>query len=144
MLTTAAGATVSEASTTEHQYALSGLTPGTAYVAKVRTVCGDGLYSTFASTSFTTVTIGIDGVAEPACTIYPNPTSSATTISVTGISGKVKIAVVDMNGREVTSETLDCSGDCAKSIDVENLSQGAYFVRITGENVSMVRKLIVR
>ena len=144
VLTTAAGATVSEASTTEHQYALTGLTPGTAYVAKVRTVCGDGVYSTFASTSFTTVTIGIDGVVEPACTIYPNPTSSATTISVTGISGKVKIAVVDMNGREVTSEMLDCSGDCAKSIDVENLSQGAYFVRITGENVSMVKKLIVR
>ena len=155
VLTTAAGTTVSEASTTEHQYALTGLTPGTGYVAKVRTVCGDGVYSTFASTSFTTLTVGIDGVAEPACTIYPNPTSSATTIRITGITGKVKIAVIDMNGREVAvatsgsngtlgGETLECSGDCAKSFDVDRLAQGAYFVRITGENVSMVRKLIVR
>ena len=144
VLTTAAGTTVSEASTTEHQYALNGLTPGTAYVAKVRTVCGDGVYSTFASTTFTTNTIGIDGVAEPGCTIYPNPTSSTTTITVSGVSGKVKIAVIDMNGREVASETLECSGDCAKSFDVDRLAQGAYFVRVTGENVSMVKKLIVR
>jgi hypothetical protein len=29
-------------------------------------------------------------------------------------------------------------------MDVERLAQGAYFVRITGENVNMVKKLIVR
>jgi hypothetical protein len=144
VVTTAAGTTVSEASTTEHQYALSGLTPGTGYVAKVRTVCGDGVYSTFASTSFSTLTVGIDGVAEPACTIYPNPTSSTTTITVAGVSGKVKIAVIDLHGSELATTTLDCTGDCTKSFDVDRLAQGAYFVRITGENVSMVRKLIVR
>jgi hypothetical protein len=144
VVTTATGTTVSEASTTEHQYALSGLTPGTGYVAKVRTVCGDGVYSTFASTSFSTLTVGIDGVAEPACTIYPNPTSSTTTITVAGVSGKVKIAVIDLHGSELATTTLDCTGDCTKSFDVDRLAQGAYFVRITGENVSMVRKLIVR
>ena len=144
VLTTAAGATVSENSTTERQFQLTGLTPGTAYVAKVRTVCGDGQYSDFASVSFTTNSVGIADVTAPACTIYPNPTSGATTVSVSGISGKVRIAIVDMNGREVTSETLDCSGDCAKTMSVDNLAQGAYFVRITGENANMVRKLIVR
>ena len=144
VLADAGGTTVSEASTTEHQYALTGLTPGTGYVAKVRTVCGDGLYSSFVSTSFTTNTIGIDDVSGASCTIYPNPTSSATTITVAGVSGKVRIAVIDMNGREVAGETLECSGDCAKSMDVDRLAQGAYFVRITGENVSMVKKLIVR
>ena len=144
VLTDAAGATIVEASTTERQFALSGLTPGTAYIAKVRTVCGDSIYSDFAITYFTTSTIGIDGVAEPTCTIYPNPTCSATTVSINGVNGKVRISVVDINGREVAAETLDCSGGCAMSIDIENLAQGAYFVRITGENVSLVRKLIVR
>ena len=63
--------------------------------------------------------------------------------------------MIDITGREVVvatsgsngtlgGETLDCSGDCAKTMDVDRLGQGAYFVRITGENVSMVRKLIVR
>ena len=144
VLTNASGATLSEARTNEQNYQLNGLTPGTSYIVKVRTVCGDDQYSDYASTSFTTIAVGIDGVAEASCTIYPNPTSSATTISVSGVSGKVKIAVVDMNGRTVASELLECSADCTKTMDVERLAQGAYFVLITGENVNMVRKLIVR
>jgi hypothetical protein len=138
------GATIGQFRTIERQHLFTGLTPGFTYNAKVHTICGYSIYSTFASVSFTTVQVGIDDVVEPACTIYPNPTSSATTIRVVGISGKVKIAVVDMNGREVSSETLECSGDCANTMDVDGLAQGAYFVRITSGNVSMVKKLIVR
>jgi hypothetical protein len=29
-------------------------------------------------------------------------------------------------------------------MDIDNLAQGAYFVRITAENTNMVKKLIVR
>ena len=61
-----------------------------------------------------------------------------------GVNGLVKIAVVDMNGRTVASETLECSSDCVKTMDVEKLAQGAYFVRITGQEINMVRKLIIR
>ena len=144
VLTNVEGATLSEAGTTERQYQFNSLTSGTAYVVKVRTACGDERYSDYVNISFTTETVGISEVDGAQCAIFPNPTSGSTTVTVTGVSGKVKIAVVDMNGREVASETLDCSGDCAKTMDVERLAQGAYFVRITGENVSMVRKLIVR
>ncbi len=144
VLSSAAGTTVSEASTTEHQYLFGSLTPGTTYVAKVRTICGDDIYSTFASTSFTTASVGIDSIAEPVCIIHPNPTSGNTTVTVGGVSGRVTIAVVDLRGREVATATLDCASNCAKSFDVDRLTQGAYFVRITGENVSMVKKLIVR
>ena len=49
-----------------------------------------------------------------------------------------------MNGRVVSSESLECSSDCVKTMDVDNLAQGAYFVRITADNTNMVRKLIVR
>ena len=144
VVTDAAGITIVEASTTERQFALTDLTPGTTYIAKVRTVCGDGLYSTFAITYFTTNTVGVDMVAEPDCIIYPNPTSGSTTITVNGISGRVRITVVDMDGREVDSEMLECDSDCTKSFDVERLAQGAYFVRVIGENANMVKKLIVR
>ena len=84
----------------------------------------------------------VDGTV--SCLIYPNPASSSTTISVSGANGKVRIAVVDINGRVVASETLECAGDCMKSMDIDNLSQGAYFVRITGEQINLVKKLIVR
>jgi hypothetical protein len=56
----------------------------------------------------------------------------------------VRILVTDMNGRTVATETLECSSDCVKTMDVEHLSRGAYFVRITGVHVNMVKKLIIR
>ena len=49
-----------------------------------------------------------------------------------------------MNGRTVTAETLECSADCEKTMEVDKLAQGTYFVRITADNTNMVRKLIVR
>jgi hypothetical protein len=49
-----------------------------------------------------------------------------------------------MNGRTVASETLECNSDCVKTMEVVRLAQGAYFVRISGEQVNMVRKLVVR
>ena len=136
--------------TTASPITLPNLDYETNYDLYVRGICAENTYSEWSrQASFTTGRVGIaddhtTGGHTPTCTIYPNPTSSTTTISVRGISGKVRIAVVDMNGREVTSETLDCAGDCAKTMNVDNLAQGAYFVRITGENANIVKKLIVR
>ena len=43
------------------------------------------------------------------------------------------------------AETVECAADCEKRLDIEGLSQGSYFVRITSEhNNPMVKKLIVR
>ncbi len=129
----------------EARFALNDLTPGTNYVVKVRTVCDDNNFSAYASVNFrTTGGEGIDNVSGASCTIYPNPTNSSTTVSVSGVNGKVKIEVVDMNGRTVASETLECNSECVKTMDVNNLAQGAYFVRITGDNTNMVKKLVVR
>jgi hypothetical protein len=144
VLNDAAGATLIEASTTDRQYQFLGLTPATPYLAKVRTVCGDGIYSDYVGTNFVTISVGIGDMAKPACTIFPNPAGGSTTITVSGVSGRVRIVVVDLHGSELTTATLDCTGDCTKSFDLDRLAPGAYFVRITGENVSMVKKLIVR
>ena len=144
VLSSASGIILSEASTTEHQYLFGSLTPSTTYVAKVRTICDDDIFSIFTSTSFTTASAGIDEVSGASCTIYPNPTSDNMTVTVSGMSGRVTIAVVDLRGREVATATLDCAGACSKTMDVDRLAQGAYFVRITAEKVSMVRKLIVK
>jgi hypothetical protein len=133
------------ATTEGTSYTLSGLDYATQYDVYVRALCDQSTYSDWSAVrTFTTGTVGIDEANGASCTIYPNPTSAATTISVSGVNGSVRITVVDMNGRTVASETIDCSSDCEKTLDVDNLSQGAYFVRITGENVNMIRKLIVR
>ena len=60
------------------------------------------------------------------------------------MNGDVAITVVDMNGRVVMSDSMSCEGDCVKTMEVSGLAQGAYFVRINGENVNMVKKLVVK
>ena len=131
--------------TTSSPITLSGFDYATEYDIYVRALCDHGIYSEWSIvTSFTTLTAGISNVIGTNCTIHPNPTNGSTTITVSGVSGKVGISVVDVDGREVASETLECPGGYAKSVNVDRLAQGAYFVRITGENVSMVKKLIVR
>ena len=124
---------------------INGLTPNTQYDVYVRGLCDQSTYSSWSTvTTFTTANVGIDNISGAVCTIYPNPTSSSTTITVSGVNGKVRISVVDMNGRTVATETLECNSDCTKTMDVDHLAQGAYFVRITGDEVNMVRKLVVR
>lgn len=71
--------------------------------------------------------------------LFPNPASSTVTLS--GIEGTARVTVIDMNGR-VSSEWTACDGSL--TIDVSKISQGAYFVRIVGEQVNAIRKLIVK
>jgi hypothetical protein len=78
------------------------------------------------------------------CTIFPNPAHDATTINLSGANGKVLITVVDMSGRTVASQTQECSSDCVMTMEVADLAQGAYFVRITGDKINVVKKLIIK
>ena len=62
-------------------------------------------------------------------------------MTLTGIEGAATVTVVDMNGRETGKWNVE---NGKLTIDVSELAQGAYFVRITGEQVNAIRKLIVR
>lgn len=76
--------------------------------------------------------------------IYPNPASGSAMISLAGVNGKVNIAVMDMSGRMVRSESMECYEGCEHRLELQGLAQGAYFVRVTGEQVNSVKKLVVR
>ena len=54
------------------------------------------------------------------------------------------MAVLDMNGRVVMNDSMECDGEAVKSLNIESLAQGAYFVRIYGEDFNSIQKLIVR
>ena len=122
-------------------YTITGLTADMAYDVYVRSVCAEGVTSAWSdAVEFTTLeTQGIDDVANAAISLYPNPAS--TTVTISGISGEATVTVVDMNGRVViTTQALSSS----VTLTLTDLAQGAYFVRITGEQVNAIRKLIVK
>lgn len=85
--------------------------------------------------------VGIDNVENGNFSIFPNPATNMVNINVEGVEGSVNIQIVDVNGRvvkEMSSESQNIT------IDVTNMTRGAYFVRMNGENVNAVRKLIVK
>ena len=92
--------------------------------------------------TFTTATVGIDDVDAAAISLYPNP--ATTTVTISGIEGQATVTVVDMNGREVHTQAIKHSSNQTITLDLTGYAQGAYFVRITGEQQSAIRKLIVK
>lgn len=83
--------------------------------------------------------VGIDDVNTANITLYPNPASG--TVTLTGIEGMATVTVVDMNGRESGKWKVE-SGKL--TIDLTGYAQGAYFIRIVGEQMNAIRKLIVK
>ena len=115
---------------------IDGLQGGEDYDIYVYAYC-DGQRSAQAGQTQLHVT-GIDDINSSAINLYPNPAN--TTVTVDGIEGEALVTIVDMNGRTVFSEKTVSS----ITIDLGGMAKGAYFVRITGENSSAIRKLIVK
>lgn len=119
--------------------------PNGNYEVYVRANCGESNYGPWSQSATFSVLVGInDAEGDMQLSLYPNPATQITTISLSGFAGKVNVEVVDLNGRVAASENMECDGNCVKTMNVDNLAQGTYFVRIYGDNVNMVRKLVVR
>ena len=122
---------------------INGLDEATTYDVYVRSVCTAGVTSDWSDVvTFETQDVAIDDVDNASISLYPNPASS--TVTLTGIEGDATVTVVDMNGRELYTQAIKQSSNQTITIDVTGYAQGAYFVRITGERVNAIRKLIVK
>ena len=136
------GGEIATFTTQEAEYHITGLEHNTDYTVRVANLCTETLLSQYASADFTTGTEGIATVdAEGNLSIYPNPASAMVTISVSEHLAGATATIVDLNGRTVA--TFDLTDNTA-TFDVSTLAKGAYFVRITGEQATTVRKLIVK
>lgn len=128
-------------------FTIEGLDANTPYVAKVRALCEGGRYSEYTSVAFNTLPEsgeGIENAEGMRVSIYPNPATTATTISVRGAEGRINVAVIGMDGRMVQQFEKECPTDCDMVVDVEGLAKGTYLVRLTGEGFSTTRKFNVQ
>lgn len=123
------------------------LKPDTTYWIYVRAVCLPGVYGDW-SEPVEVRTPQEESILVPDSlhlAVHPNPTSGALTITaVVPRHTTLDVTVVDLSGRPLISETMVCEGECSTTIDVSSLAKGAYFARISGENVSAVRKFVVK
>ena len=142
------GAVYSSSTTTA---TLTDLTANSDYSIRVRNVCdaATGFYSdwsavvTFHTPDYPPIdTTGIDDVeAMAGVVLYPNPASTSVTVSLDGHQSAVTVAIVDLNGRRCGEWKVE---DNQLVIDLTGFARGAYFVRVTDEQATVVRKLVVK
>ena len=89
--------------------------------------------------------IGIDDVHNSSLDVhlYPNPASSEVSVKVASNQRSV-VCILDMNGRNVYTQSLNHPATQPLTIDVSELASGTYFLRVTSLEGTTVKKLIVR
>ena len=84
--------------------------------------------------------LGLQDVNIPTLNVYPNP--AKTQVTVTSSSSIDRIEVTNILGQKVYEDAT--VGVNQTTINVADLQNGAYFVRVYSENCVITRKLIVK
>jgi hypothetical protein len=90
------------------------------------------------------------GLEEPATSdenlvVVPNPATDVLTITYSNYAKTaVVLTLTTEDGRLVASRMIAGSADVAETFDVSALAEGLYFVRLTTENGTIIRKVIVQ
>lgn len=132
-----------------------GLNPATSYDFYLRTRCADDWVAGEYASLLNVTTRQPVGIVNPgadnatfSATLVPNPAKNTTALLLEGLPrqyrGAVDVTVSDLTGREVLARSIGCDGNCRLMLDVSDLPQGAYFVRIATGQYSVVRKLIIK
>lgn len=129
-----------------HPFTVTRLTGETTYDFYVRAVCGTDFVSENWSNrvTLTTAYSGIGSATDDArVRLYPNPTSSDVELTLPATSGEVHVEVIDVAGRVLLTDVLP-AGTTKATLATSQLSQGAFYVRIVGDDINAVKKLVVR
>ena len=121
-------------------YTLNGLEPNTTYRLFIRSYCTEGTPTSSADTlTVTTTNLGIPGHAE-GITLLPNPTRGILTVA-SAQSPIQHVEISDLSGRVLLRREMH---ENTVRIDLSELSDGIYLVRITTCDGISVRKVIKR
>jgi len=91
--------------------------------------------------------VSITEYNEVGISIYPNP------ISVDNINvelyidqyQEVIISITDLYGRAVISENYALTAGLSKTkINVSDLENGVYFIKVLGDNLNLTRKIVIQ
>ncbi len=77
--------------------------------------------------------------------LYPNPSSNFLTINFTlAKSQNVTLSIIDIFGKIVKDDNLGIiNGNAERLINTNNLAKGTYFVSITTETASEIKKIVI-
>jgi hypothetical protein len=84
---------------------------------------------------------GLGGIS-----FFPNPNDGSFTVSIASDNiQQVKMEIIDLQGRLVYAEMLEgINSGYTKSIDVNGIANGAYYLRFSSANETFTEKLIIQ
>lgn len=90
--------------------------------------------------------IGIDEVSfDGTLDIYPNPNNGMFTISASGLGfGGVQVSIMNILGEIVFNNQYSSGDNIVQTIDLNNVSDGIYFVSLSNSKGTITKKIIVQ
>jgi hypothetical protein len=83
--------------------------------------------------------------AELTVLVYPNPSDARFNLKITNITGKLDLSLMDITGQILKQEAVNSvNGFYKTEIDLTTYPKGVYFLRLQGDNISKVERLILR
>lgn len=127
---------------------LKNLQCNTNYVWKIRTVCdtvGTDLVSAFSPDQLFTTLIcreGVENNERLSMQLFPNPAANSVSVSLPA-TDNYRIDILDLNGKKLSEVQVSNNDDPVYSIDVSQLPEGIYFIRLTNETIMISEKLVI-
>jgi PKD repeat protein len=77
--------------------------------------------------------------------VWPNPTNGLFNVGIPEMpTGEIKLSIADLAGRQVYGSTIIGDGAAWQGrLDLRNLSRGVYYLRIEGEAIHFVKKIVI-
>jgi hypothetical protein len=102
------------------------------------TITNTGLGCTSSASVTINVTVGVDDYSDGnELTVYPNPTTGIVNINENFISNDYQVYLCNSFGEAVMMENN------AKTIDLSDFPAGIYYLKIRGEKVDLIKKIIL-
>ncbi len=130
----------SSANATTNTYVMNGLQASTVYEIEVQADCGNGNLSDWSEPIHISTTVGIESWLQNSVSLYPNPAREYVDIRVNGDVNVKNMEVYDVYGKLINTVNVI---DNPTRINVSNLANGMYFVRVTTE-MGMVTKTFIK
>jgi YbbR domain-containing protein len=119
---------------------LSGVPTGT-YTVTVSDDCS------LSGTASATVTVS--GTEDPASItsfiVSPNPTSGIVTMNLAlATAAELRIEIVNTLGQTLQTINAGKMSNISQNVDLSNMSQGAYFLRVTVDGETAIRRVVLQ
>jgi len=127
---------------TTNTYVITGLTPETTYEIQVQAVCSEDNMSEWATITATTLADGVNSYLENNVVLYPNPAKEVINVQCTLNDAQwngATLEVLDVYGKLL--QTLKADSEITQ-INVSNLANGMYFVRMTTEQGVVTKRFV--